>query len=78
MSETDCQQVLRLLEAYCDRELSSGEAEAVEHHLFECMPCLDRRDFRVRLREIIRTRCGAAPQVPTELAERVRARLRSA
>ncbi|HEX2032341.1 MAG TPA: zf-HC2 domain-containing protein [Actinomycetota bacterium] len=73
MSEIDCQRVLSLLEAYCDREVSGADAAVVERHLVRCIPCLARRDFRLRLKAVVRARCGGAPDLPSGLAERVRA-----
>lgn len=78
MFETDCEQVLRLLEAYCDQEASADEAAVVERHLVRCIPCLGRRDFRLRLKAIVASRCGGAPEAPPDLVERVRAALRLA
>lgn len=78
MSESDCDRVLRVLEAYCDQETSEDDAAVVERHLIRCIPCLARRDFRLRLKAIVATRCGGAPELPPEIAERVRAALRPA
>ena len=75
MSESDCERVLRLLEAFCDQEVSSHDAALVERHLAACSPCLDRREFRIRLKAIVRARCGGAPELPASVAERVRATL---
>jgi anti-sigma factor (TIGR02949 family) len=73
--EIDCDQVLRDLEAYCDAELSSDKASAVEAHLMECSPCLERREFRTALQELVRKKCGGVSEVPPGLMERIRASL---
>lgn len=77
MSKIDCERVLSLLETYCDGELPRERAALVERHLAGCGGCLDRRDFRVRFQEIIRTKCGSAAECPDALLTRVRAMLSS-
>lgn len=71
----DCEHVLRFLEAYCDGELPAGDAAAVEQHLDGCVHCLDRRDFRIRLQEVIRRKCRGVEDLPPELVARVQASL---
>jgi anti-sigma factor (TIGR02949 family) len=73
--EPDCEQVLQHLESFCDQELPGEVASAVERHLNECSPCLERKEFRGRLQELVREKCGEASSVPPGLQERIRAAL---
>lgn len=74
MSRIDCDQVLRSIELYLDGELSGPECEDIEDHLRGCDACLDKTEFRRRLRELIARKCG--PQaVPESMFDRVRSLL---
>jgi anti-sigma factor (TIGR02949 family) len=69
----DCEETLTELEAYLDRELSREELERVEAHLTGCSDCFDRSEFRVRIRTIVRRKCGATADLPPGLTSRIRA-----
>lgn len=71
LSEIDCAKVLRDLETYLDGELPPEEGSRVEAHLAACGPCLERQEFRARLKEVVRRKCSRAP-LPGDLQERVR------
>ncbi len=71
MSATECEQVLRELEVFRDRELSEEECRRIERHLADCANCSDREEFLRSLRDVIRRKCGTA-ELPAGLAERVR------
>lgn len=68
---SECEQVLQELERYCDGELPSSRAAEIDDHLRACDPCFDRREFRVRLREVVRRKCGSA-ELPPGLDARIR------
>jgi mycothiol system anti-sigma-R factor len=72
LSETDCTEILRELETYADHELEAGRAEEIKHHLDLCSPCMDRAEFRSRLREIVARKC-CSEEVPDPVVERIRA-----
>lgn len=76
MSETDCNDILTQIESYIDREVDGSLYEEIESHLELCPPCLERVDFRMRLKEIISAKC-CSEAVPQELADRIRALLSS-
>ena len=78
MSETDCQQILDELEGYVDSELPVDRVREIEAHLAGCWPCADHGEFRRRLRQIVRKKCGGMVDLPPGLAERVRRVLDSA
>ena len=71
MSETDCNDVLSEIESYIDREVDGLRYEEIEAHLKRCPPCLERVDFRARLKEIVSAKC-CSEAVPQELADRIR------
>jgi anti-sigma factor (TIGR02949 family) len=70
--ETDCEEVLAELESFVDAELDPARARVIEAHLAGCGPCADRGDFRRRLRDIIRRKCGGMVDLPPGVADRVR------
>jgi anti-sigma factor (TIGR02949 family) len=74
--EVDCEEVLRDLEAFLDGELPSDRAAVIGDHLSTCSPCLDRGDFRRRLRVIVSEKCRPAVDLPPHLIDRVRAAIR--
>ena len=68
-----CEDALRLLAQYLDRELSDGEHTEVERHLHTCRSCFSRAEFERRLKGELAALSAAA--VPTALQDRVRALL---
>ena len=67
----DCDEVLREIELYLDRELGPAEYAEIERHLTGCGTCLQRKEFRVSLRELVAKKCGPDP-APEELLERIK------
>lgn len=74
MSQTDCDHVLRQIELYLDGELVGLQRVEIERHLGACDPCTGHADFQVKLKEMLRDKCGCR-DVPEELIERVRSML---
>jgi len=72
----DCDEVLREIELYLDRELDPTECSEIEHHLTGCGSCLQRKEFRISLRAIVVKKCSHDP-TPTELVERIKRLLAS-
>jgi mycothiol system anti-sigma-R factor len=60
----DCEETLTELEAYLDHELSGEEQDRVEAHLTGCSDCFERSEFRLRIRTIVRRKCGATADLP--------------
>jgi mycothiol system anti-sigma-R factor len=73
LSPIDCERVLRQIELYLDGELVGVERVDIERHLGECTPCHGHSEFQLRLKEMLRAKCGC-DEVPAELLERMRAR----
>ena len=78
MSESttmQCDDALRLLAQYLDRELSDGQHAEVERHLRTCRSCFSRSEFERRLKgELAALRIA---DVPTALQDRIRVLLDS-
>lgn len=73
MSEStnmQCDDALRLLAQYLDRELSDGEHADVERHLRTCRSCFSRAEFERRLKGELAALTAA--DVPTALQDRIR------
>ena len=62
MSGTDCDDVLREIEAYLDGEMPEERKAMVVDHLRTCSPCADRADFQQRLKELVASKCQRAGQ----------------
>ena len=78
MSEStkmQCDDALRLLAQYLDRELSDGEHAEVERHLRTCRSCFSRAEFERRLKGELAALTAA--DVPTALQDRIRVLLDS-
>lgn len=67
----DCTEILGRLDAYLDGELSTEESRHFEDHVAACFPCHERQEFRLCLRQIVRSKLTRA-DLPPGLAERVR------
>jgi anti-sigma factor (TIGR02949 family) len=74
MSETDdigCQQALKRLLEFIDRELPDSEHDNVERHLSTCRSCFSRMEFERRLKQ--RLSALSADDVPVKSRDRIRA-----
>ena len=71
----DCQEVLREIELFLDRELDSSECVEIEQHLTGCGSCLQRKEFCVHLRALVAKKCH--DPTPTQLVERIKQLLAS-
>jgi mycothiol system anti-sigma-R factor len=67
----DCNETLRELYAYLDGELPPVEQAHVQHHLDECMDCLQAFDFHAELRTVIAEKCRH-DEVPPGLLDKIR------
>jgi mycothiol system anti-sigma-R factor len=67
----ECQEALREVERFLDRELDDAIRMKVERHLSGCNPCTDRVEFRVHLKAMIQAKCSEQ-ELPAGLEERLR------
>jgi anti-sigma factor (TIGR02949 family) len=69
-----CEEVLRHLVAYLDREMDAATALAIERHLEECRGCFSRAAFERKLKAHV---CGtASSRAPERLRSRIRELIR--
>jgi len=68
--DMNCEEVLKHLIEYLDRELDAETAAAVGHHLDDCRGCFSRAEFEMKLKESLQ----AAATRP--VSERLRARIK--
>ncbi|WP_440994938.1 anti-sigma factor family protein [Arhodomonas sp. SL1] len=64
-----CEEVIRQLFAYLDRELDAATRAELDHHMDTCRECFSRAEFERRLRE--RVREATAEEAPERLHRRV-------
>ncbi len=74
MSPIECERVLKEIELYLDGELVGAVRLEVERHLGSCDPCSGHADFQLKLKKLLRSKCGC-DEVPPEILERVRSLL---
>ena len=65
----ECREALQRLGALLDGELGEVTQGKLEHHLAECAPCTERRDFEQELRELVRR--GCVDEAPPALRARI-------
>lgn len=70
-AQIDCEEALRRLAGFLDRELGQQSAVEVERHLETCRSCYSRAEFERRLRERLREDLKETA-VPPGLERRVR------
>jgi anti-sigma factor (TIGR02949 family) len=75
--EIGCEEALRRLATYLDRELGEDASSDVERHLEKCRSCFSRAEFERRLKERIRRELQIA-DVPEAYERRIRSLLRRA
>ena len=58
-----CEQTMRQLSGYIDRELSPTEVREVKEHLDDCPPCEQVFEFQTEMKRLVRKECctDAAP-----------------
>jgi anti-sigma factor (TIGR02949 family) len=71
----DCEEAVRRLATYLDRELDDRSSQELETHLEVCRSCYSREAFERRLKDRIREDLGMS-DVPPEFQERMRVLIR--
>ena len=52
----ECEETLRQLEGFLDRELDPSLRTKIEIHLSGCGPCTDRAEFRQNLKSLVQAK----------------------
>jgi mycothiol system anti-sigma-R factor len=65
-----CEEVLRQLIAYLDREIDATAAAEIEHHLEHCRGCFGRADFERQLKAQVRA--AGMRRAPATLRARIK------
>jgi len=72
----ECEQTLREIERWLDGECDATVQIDVQSHLGRCNPCMQRVDFRRRLKVVIQTKC-AGDAIPPDLQDKLKGLIRS-
>jgi mycothiol system anti-sigma-R factor len=75
--DVDCSEILERVYVFLDHEMGDEASAyaAIEEHLDECGPCLDKFDLERAIRAMVARSCGCE-HAPEELKQRVLARIR--
>lgn len=72
--ETDCREVLEAVYLYLDLECEDAQRALISTHLDECSPCLREYGIEQEVKHLVH-RCCTSEHAPTDLIDRLRARL---
>jgi mycothiol system anti-sigma-R factor len=72
--EIDCGQILNEVYLYLDLECADDRRVLIQAHLDECSPCLREYGIEQEVKALV-ARCCGAEQAPTELRDRLRAKI---
>ena len=73
-NEVECGQILTEVYLYLDLECSDDRRTLIQSHLDECSPCLREFGIEQEVKALV-ARCCGSEQAPTELRERLRAKI---
>jgi len=65
----DCREAIHIIYHYLDGELTDDRRSEIQHHLDDCLPCLEAYDFEAELRIVIQRKCR--DEVPETLRLRI-------
>ena len=65
----DCREAIQIVYHYLDGELTDDRRREIQHHLDDCLPCLEAYDFEAELRILIQRKCR--DEVPESLRVRI-------
>jgi anti-sigma factor (TIGR02949 family) len=65
-----CEEMLRRLDDYLDRELTPEEIRRMEHHLQDCEACIREFGFEARVLDAVRAKLRDV-EVPQTFADRI-------
>jgi mycothiol system anti-sigma-R factor len=70
----DCSEVLERVFFFIDNELPNADSAAIEHHLAECGPCLQKYDLERTVKMLVQRSCSE--HAPEGLRDKVLLRIR--
>ena len=70
-----CADYLERIVYFLDNELDEADCSAVQLHLDECGPCLEKYDLQRTVKAVVHRSCSS-DLAPTELRQRVMVRIR--
>ncbi len=73
--DTDCSDVLERVFSFIDTELPTADYEAIQTHLDECGPCLQKYDLERTVKTLIQRSC--CERAPVGLRDKVLLRIRA-
>ena len=73
-SSDECADFLERIVYFIDNELDEADCSAVQHHLDECGPCLEKYDLQRTVKAVVARSCSES--APQELRDRVMFRIR--
>ena len=71
---TDCADYLERIVYFLDNELDEADCSAVQLHLDECGPCLEKYDLQRTVKSVVARSCSES--APTDLRQRVMVQIR--
>ena len=71
---TDCADYLERIVYFLDNELDEADCTAVQAHLDECGPCLERYDLQRTVKSVVARSCSES--APSGLRQRVMVQIR--
>jgi mycothiol system anti-sigma-R factor len=72
----ECEQTLREIERWLDGECDPTVHTEVQTHLSGCNPCMQRVEFRRKLKVVVQTKC-TGEALPVELHDKLKGLLRT-
>ena len=73
-SSDECADFLERIVYFIDNELDEADCSAVQHHLDECGPCLEKYDLQRTVKAVVARSCTES--APAHLRDRVRVQIR--
>jgi mycothiol system anti-sigma-R factor len=70
-----CADYLERIVYFLDNELDEADCSAVQHHLDECGPCLEKYDLQRTVKAVVHRSCSSE-LAPSELRQRVMVQIR--
>ena len=73
--DKDCVEVLDRVFDFIDNELKNADKDEIQHHLDECLPCLQKYDLERTVKALVARSCSE--HAPETLREKVLMRIRT-